>query len=78
VSILFTLIQNCLGIPSQSNKIGRRNQRNSNRKGRQTIHICSSHDHIPKRPGKLQQKISSKIAGYKSIYENHKYQQLTD
>jgi hypothetical protein len=33
VSILSTLIQHSFGIPNQSNKIGRRNKRNSNRKG---------------------------------------------
>jgi hypothetical protein len=40
VSTLSTLIQHCHRIPRQSNKLGRRNKRNSNRKGRsQTIPI---------------------------------------
>jgi hypothetical protein len=34
VSTLSTLIQNSLGIPSWSNKTGRRNKRNTNGKGR--------------------------------------------
>jgi hypothetical protein len=38
---LFPLLFNSLGIPSQSNKIGRTNKRNAIRKGRnQTIPIC--------------------------------------
>jgi hypothetical protein len=41
VSSLSTLIQHSLRIPSYSNKTGRRNKRNSNRKGRsQAIPIC--------------------------------------
>jgi hypothetical protein len=53
-----TLIQHFLEIPSQSNKIGRRNKKNTNRKGRsQTILIWRSHYLISKRPEKLHQKI---------------------
>jgi hypothetical protein len=41
VSTLFTLIQPSPGIPNQSNKTGRRNKKNSYKKGRsQTIPIC--------------------------------------
>jgi hypothetical protein len=49
VSSLSTFIQHSFGIPSQSNKIGKRNKRNSNRKGRnQTIPICRWHGYIAK------------------------------
>jgi hypothetical protein len=40
-STLSTIIQDSLGIPTQSNKTTRRNNQNINRKGRsQTIPIC--------------------------------------
>jgi hypothetical protein len=40
VSTLSTVVQYILGIPSQSNKVGRRNKMSTNRKGRsETISI---------------------------------------
>jgi hypothetical protein len=66
---LSIFIQHSLGITSQNNKTGRRNKRNTNRKGRsQTIPICRGHDLIPKRPEKLLYTINSfsKVAGYKT------------
>jgi hypothetical protein len=68
VSTLSTLIQHSLGIPSQSNKTGRRDKRNSNRKGRsQTIPICRQHNLIQKRPKNLLDITNtfSQVAGYK-------------
>jgi hypothetical protein len=51
ILILFTVIQHGLGIPSQSNKTGRRNKRNTNWKGSsQAIPICRSHDLYLKDP----------------------------
>jgi hypothetical protein len=56
--VLFsTPIQYSLGIPSQSNKTGRRNRRNTNwKRSSQIIHILRKHDLIIKRPKKLHQK----------------------
>jgi hypothetical protein len=51
VFTLTTFIQYNIGIPSQGNKTGKRNKRNSNREGRnQTISICRYYDLIPERP----------------------------
>jgi hypothetical protein len=72
VPTLPTLIQHSVRIPSQSNKIGERNTRDSNREGRsQIIPICRWYDPIPERPYKLNQKLLdlintfSEVAGYK-------------
>jgi hypothetical protein len=68
LSIVSTLIQHSLGISSQNNKTGRRNERNTEWKGHsQTISTYKCHDLIPKRPKKLLDTLNSfsKVAGYK-------------
>jgi hypothetical protein len=72
VPTLSTLIQLSLGIPRQNKKTGRRNKRNTNRKGRsQTPSVCRQHDLIPKTLKNFTKKLLdtinsfSKVAGYK-------------
>jgi hypothetical protein len=72
VSIISTCIQYSLGIPSQHNKTGRRNKRNTNWKGNSQTTLFADDMNLylkdPKNPStKLLDTINSfsKVAGYK-------------
>jgi hypothetical protein len=78
VSTRSTVIQHSLRIPSQSNNTGRRNKKNTNKKGRcQTIPIYRWHGLIPKRLEKPHSKklldimnTFSKVTEYKINLQN--------